>query len=63
MTIPLDKLLERSRNIYELTCASIKRASQLTVTGADEIEEEGSKIVSAGLKQVITRKVEYRREE
>lgn len=63
MIIPLDKLLQRKKNVYELTCAAVKRASQLTVTGAKEIDEEGSKVVSVGLKQILTSKVEYRREE
>ncbi len=63
MIIPLDKLLQKSRNIYELTNAVIKRASQLTITGAKEIDEEGNKIVSIGMKQVLTGKVEFRRED
>ncbi len=63
MIIPLDRLLERRRNIYELTCAAIKRASQLTITGENECDIEESKVVSIGLKQILTGKVEYRREE
>ncbi|MCP5514151.1 MAG: DNA-directed RNA polymerase subunit omega [Spirochaetales bacterium] len=63
MIIPLDKLVQRNRNIYELTFAIIKRAAQITVTGAEEVEKEGSKVVSAALKQVLTGKVDYRREE
>ena len=63
MLIPLDKLLERNKNIYELTCAGIKRASQITITGERENGVEESKIVPMALKQILTEKVEYRREE
>ena len=63
MLIPLDKLLERTKNIYELTCASIKRASQLTITGEKETGIEDSKIVPRALKQILIEKVEYRLEE
>ena len=63
MLIPLDKLLVRSKNIYELTCAAIKRASQLTITGEKETGIDESKIVPMALKQILIEKVEYRREE
>ncbi|MCL2294513.1 MAG: DNA-directed RNA polymerase subunit omega [Spirochaetes bacterium] len=63
MLIPLDKLLERNKNIYELTCASIKRASQLTLTGERETGIDESKVVPMALKQILIEKVEYRREE
>jgi DNA-directed RNA polymerase subunit omega len=63
MTIPLDKLLERKRNVYELTCAAIKRADQLTILGdKTENSDEIGKIVSIGLTQILTEKVEYKRE-
>ena len=51
------------KNIYEMTCAAIKRASQITVTGDDDLEEGKEKVVSAALKQILTDKIEYRREE
>lgn len=59
MAIPLDKLLQKDRNIYELTCAIIKRTEQLTATSAEEIEAEGEKIVGVGMKQVLTSEVEF----
>ena len=34
--IPIDKLVDNEENIYEMTCAAIKRASQITVTGDDD---------------------------
>ncbi|MCL2793324.1 MAG: DNA-directed RNA polymerase subunit omega [Spirochaetaceae bacterium] len=63
MLIPLDKLLQRSKNIYELTCAGIKRASQLTITGEKDGGIEETKIVPMALRQILTEKVEYRLEE
>lgn len=63
MAIPLDKLLQKNRNIYELTCAIIKRTEQLTVTGAKEIEEEGEKIVGVGMKQILNSEIGFCRKE
>ena len=62
MIIPLDHLEGEEGNIYELTCAAIRRAYQLTVTG-DMNEEEQEKIVPSAIKQILTRKVQYRLEE
>lgn len=63
MVLPLDKLLEKTKNIYGLTCAAIKRASQLTITGETDCDIEETKIVTVALKQVLTEKVEYRQAE
>ena len=63
MIIPIDKLLERNKNIYELTCAAIKRATQLTLTGEKECGIEESKVVPMALKQILIEKVEYRLDE
>ena len=62
MSIPLDRLESEKGNIYEITCAAIRRAYQLTVTG--DIDEDGQeKIVPIAIKQILTRKVQYRLEE
>ncbi len=65
MTIPLNHLESEEGNMYELTCAAIRRAYQLTVAGDTEAEaeEEDAKIVSLAVKQILTRKVQYRLEE
>jgi DNA-directed RNA polymerase subunit omega len=63
MIIPLDYLESEEGNMYELTCAAIRRAYQLTVTGDTDSEEEQAKIVSSAIKQILTRKVQYRIEE
>ena len=62
MVLPLDKLIGDSSNVYELTCASIRRAAQITLAGDEDIAENGGKVVSTALKQVLTKKVEYRLE-
>ncbi|WP_319477125.1 DNA-directed RNA polymerase subunit omega [Marispirochaeta aestuarii] len=63
MIIPLDLLVDNTDNVYEMTCAAIRRAVQVTITGDEELEEDGGKIVSTAIKQVLTRTVQYRLEE
>ena len=60
MILPLDKLISDDSNAYELTCASIRRAAQITLAGDEEITDKDSKLVSIAIKQVLTKKVEYR---
>ncbi len=60
MILPLDSLISEETNVYELTCAAIRRAAQITLAGDDEIAENDGKIVSTALKQILTKKVEYR---
>lgn len=58
--IPLDMLITKDSNVYEMTCAVIKRAELLTLSGeSDELSEKGEKVVSAALDQILTKKVEY----
>jgi DNA-directed RNA polymerase subunit omega len=63
MILPLDKLINWQGNIYEMTCAAIKRAHQLTITGDEEVEENYGKVVPTAVRQIIDKKVEYRIEE
>lgn len=60
MILPLDKLIGEDSNVYELTCASIRRAAQITLAGDEDIIENEGKVVSTALKQILTKKVEYR---
>lgn len=59
MILPLDLLIRYDENIYELTCASIRRAYQITVTGDEELEENQGKVVSTAISQLLTKKVQY----
>ena len=63
MILPLDLLISNPNNVYELTCAAIRRASQITLAGDEEIVENEGKVVSTAVKQILTKKVEYRLEE
>jgi DNA-directed RNA polymerase subunit omega len=60
MVLPLDLLIKLQDNMYELTCASIKRAIQINLAGDEELEANNGKIVSTAIKQILTKKVEYR---
>lgn len=63
MILPLDKLISFDDNVYEMTCAAIRRSHQLTITGDDVVEENEGKVVPTAIKQVLEQKVEYRLEE
>lgn len=63
MIIPLDLLIGNQGNMYEITCASIRRAYQITVAGDEDLDLSQGKVVSLAVKQVLTKKVEYRIEE
>ena len=63
MIIRLDLLINDESNIYELTNASIRRAYQITMTGDEELEENNGKVVSTAIKQILTKKVQYKLEE
>lgn len=64
MSIPLDKLIDKEGNIYEMTCVAIKEANIISATNVkDEIEESGEKIVSHVLTQVLNDEIKYSIEE
>jgi len=60
MGIPLDLLIAKDSNVYELTCAIIKQSDLLTLSGeSEEINKQGEKVVSRSIEDVLTKKVEY----
>jgi DNA-directed RNA polymerase subunit omega len=61
--LPLDLLITYDGNMYELTCAAIKRAAQINLAGDEELEENRGRVVSLAIKQILSKKVEYRLEE
>ena len=63
MILPLNLLIGYEKNIYELTCAVIRRAYQITVTGDEEVDANHGKVVSTGISQVLTKKVVFHLEE
>jgi len=62
LIIPLDELIDFKGNRYELTCAAIKRAIQINLTGDEELKRNKGKIVPTALKQVLLQKVKYKLE-
>ena len=63
MVIPLDELIEFNGNRYELTCAVIKRAIQINLTGDDDLKKSKGKIVPIALRQILLEKVKYKIDE
>ncbi len=62
MIVPLDLLIKYNRNVYILTSAMIKRATQIHLAGDEELEANKGKVVSTAVKQILTEKVRYRLE-
>jgi len=60
MVMPLDLLMGFRGNIYEMTCAAMKRGVQINLIGDEDLEPNRGKIVSTAIKQVLTQKVQYR---
>lgn len=63
MIIPIDELIDYKGNRYELTCAAIKRAIQINLTGDEDLKKNKGKIVPTALRQVLLGKVKYKIEE
>ncbi len=63
MILPLGLLEQYRENMYVMTCATIRRAYQITMTGDEEVEENDGKVVSTAIHQILTGKVQYRLEE
>ena len=60
MGIPLDRLIAKDSNNYAMTCAMIKRADLLTLSGeSEELAAKGEKVVSVSIEQILNKKVEY----
>lgn len=59
LSIPLDILVDKDVNTYEMTCVAIKNAAKITRNGDKDVEEHEEKVVSASLTQVLNDKVEY----
>jgi len=60
MILPLNLLISHEDNMYELASAAIRRAHQITLAGDEEVEENDGKVVSTAIRQILTKKVEYR---
>ena len=58
-SIPLENLVSTDKNMYELTNAAIHRAKQISMTGSEELESAGGKIVCLAIKEIVTEEVQY----
>lgn len=63
MIFPLEELVKFKGNVYEITCASSRRAYQLAVVDAPEVKENNDRTVSLAAKQLFSNQVEYRLED
>ena len=62
--IPLDELIDKEGNVYEMTCVAIKEAAIYSATDKKkEIEDEGEKIVSVVLSRALNDESEYTEED
>ncbi len=61
---PLDDLIDREGNAYEMTCAAIREAELISSTSIkDEIEKEGDKVVSVVLAKALHDEIKYTKED
>ena len=59
MSIPLDVLVDKENNVYEMTCVAISLANVLAANGDQEIENNNGKVVSTVLERVLLEDIEY----
>ncbi len=61
MSIPLDKLIDKDVNVYEMTCVAIKEAAIVAANkeAEEELENNHDKVVSSVLSKVLNDEIEY----
>ncbi|WP_422481352.1 hypothetical protein [Pleomorphochaeta sp. DL1XJH-081] len=59
MSIPLDVLVDKENNVYEMTCVAVSLANVLAANGDEEIENNNGKVVSTVLERVLLEDIEY----
>lgn len=57
--IPMDRLVNTDKNMYELTNAAIHRAEQISITGEVKDEDLTGKIISKAISEIVTEEVKY----
>ncbi len=61
---PLDDLIDREGNVYEMTCVAIREAELISSTSIkDDIEREGDKVVSVVLAKALHDEIKYTKDE
>ncbi|MBO8436392.1 MAG: hypothetical protein IAA97_05390 [Spirochaetes bacterium] len=62
--IPLNELIDKEGNVYEMTCVAIKEAAIYSqIDKKKEIENSGEKVVSVVLTRALNDEIEYTEEE
>jgi DNA-directed RNA polymerase subunit K/omega len=59
LSIPLDVLVDKENNVYEMTCVAVSLANVLAANGDQEIENNNGKVVSTVLERVLLEDIEY----
>jgi len=61
LSIPLDKLIDKDVNVYEMTCVAIKEAAIVAADkeAEEELENNHDKVVSSVLAKVLNDEIEY----
>lgn len=60
MSIPLNELIDKETNVYEMTCVAIKEANIYSSTDIrKEIEKRGDKVVSVVLTRALNDEIKY----
>ncbi|MBO4278958.1 MAG: hypothetical protein J5891_04020 [Spirochaetales bacterium] len=61
MSIPLDTLIDKDVNVYEMTCVAIREADRVASNKVEveELDKNKEKIVSDVLARVLNDEVEY----
>ncbi len=59
MSIPINELVDKENNVYEMTCVAISLANQIAKDGDREIEANNNKVVSTVLERVLTEDIEF----
>jgi DNA-directed RNA polymerase subunit omega len=57
---PLEELIKYEGNMYEVTCASSRRAYQISRVRTPETDYGEEKVVSLSAREVFTHEVEFR---
>jgi len=64
VSIPLDDLIDREGNVYEMTCVAIREAELISSTSIkDDIEKNGDKVVSFVLSKALHDEIKFTKDD
>lgn len=59
LSIPIDVLVDKQNNVYEMTCVAISLSNVMAANGDQEFEDSNRKVVSTVLERVLVEDIEY----